>query len=241
MSTTHASPVAGLSEAVGLTVDVSLSTASGKGVRMNEKIRELMNQIAALDADLRKALQEQEANVRFKIHGKRVEFEESVRQTHLRLKSSFFHWLVTYRPQNLITGPIIYSMIVPLAILDLCVSFYQATCFPIYRIAKVRRGDYFVYDRQQLEYLNFIEKFHCTYCAYGNGLIGYVSEIVARTEEYFCPIKHARKVLASHARYERFLAYGDAADFEARLEQYRVDLGHDDETRAGQSPAGKHS
>jgi len=194
---------------------------------MNEKIRELMNQIAALDADLRKALQEQEASVRFKIHGKRVEFEESVRQTHLRLKSNFFHWLVTYRPQNLITGPIIYSMIVPLAILDLCVSFYQATCFPIYRIAKVRRGDYFVYDRQQLEYLNFIEKFHCTYCAYGNGLISYVSEIVARTEEYFCPIKHARKVLASHSRYERFLDYGDAADFEARLEQYRVALEED--------------
>ena len=192
---------------------------------MNEKIRQLLDQISALEEDLRKTVQEQEATLRFQIKGKRVEFEESIRQTHRRLKTGFFHWLVTYRPQNLITGPIIYCMIVPMLFLDLCVSFYQATCFPIYKIAKVRRGDYIVFDRQQLQYLNFIEKFHCTYCAYGNGLMAYVSEIVGRTEEYFCPIKHARKVLGNHTRYARFLSYGDAANYEARLEEYRLGLG----------------
>lgn len=123
---------------------------------------------------------------------------------------------MTYRPQNLITGPIIYGMIVPLAILDLFVSFYQATCFPIYGVPKARRGDYIVFDRQKLEYLNFIEKFHCTYCAYGAGLIAYVGEIVSRTEQYFCPIKHAHKILGTHSRYARFLDYGEAADYEAR-------------------------
>lgn len=192
---------------------------------MNEKISQLLDQISALEADLLKAVQEQEASARFKIKGKRVEFEESVRQAHRGLKNSFFRWLVTNRPQNLITGPIIYSMIVPMVFLDLCVSFYQATCFPIYGVTKVRRGDYIVFDRQRLEYLNFIEKFHCTYCAYGNGLLAYVSEIVARTEEYFCPIKHARKVLASHARYPRFLGFGEAADYAAKLEAFRQGLG----------------
>lgn len=191
---------------------------------MNERIHQLLDQMAVLEEDLRKAVQDQEKSVLFKIRGKRVEFEESVRQTHRRVKSGFFHWLVTYRPQNLITGPVIYSMIFPLVILDLCVSFYQATCFPIYRIGKVRRGDYIVFDRQQLEYLNFIEKFHCTYCAYGNGLIAYVGEIVARTEEYFCPIKHAHKVLGTHARYARFFEYGDASDFAAKLEKTRQNL-----------------
>jgi len=192
---------------------------------MNDRIRHLLDQMAALEEDLRVALQEQEAGVLFEIKGKRVEFEQSIREAHRRLKSGFFHWLVTYRPQNLITGPIIYSMIVPLALLDLCVSVYQATCFPIYGVARVRRGDYIVFDRQQLEYLNFIEKFHCTYCAYGAGLIAYVAEIVARTEEYFCPIKHARKMLGTHARYARFLDYGDAADYEQRLEAFRIGLG----------------
>jgi hypothetical protein len=192
---------------------------------MNEKIHQLLDQISALEDDLLKALQEQEASARFQIKGKRVEFEASVRQAHRQLKSNFFNWLTTNRPQNLITGPIIYSMIVPMLFLDLCVSFYQATCFPIYGITKVRRGDYIIFDRQQLEYLNFIEKFHCTYCAYGNGLMAYVSEIVGRTEEYFCPIKHARKALGNHARYARFLGYGEAADYAAKLEKFRVGLG----------------
>jgi hypothetical protein len=192
---------------------------------MNERIRRLLDQMSSLEEEMRLALHEQETSALYQIKGKRVEFEQSIREAHLRLKSGFFHWLVTFRPQNLITGPIIYSMIVPMAILDLAVSFYQATCFPIYGVAKVSRGDYFVFDRQHLEYLNFIEKFHCTYCAYGNGLIAYVAEIVARTEEYFCPIKHARKILGTHSRYARFLDYGDAANYEARLEEFRVGLG----------------
>jgi hypothetical protein len=191
---------------------------------VNEKIRQLLDQITLLEDDLSKAVHEQEAKALFQIKGKQVEFEESIRQTHGRLKSSFFHWLVTYRPQNLITGPIIYSMIFPFLILDLSVSFYQFTCFPIYKISKVKRSDYIIFDRQKLEYLNFIEKFHCTYCAYGNGLIAYTSEIVARTEEYFCPIKHARKVLGSHSRYARFLAYGDAEEYEKKLENFRVSM-----------------
>ena len=80
-------------------------------------------------------------------------------------------------------------------------------------------------DRQHLEYLEFIEKFHCSYCAYGTGLIAYISEVIARTEQYFCPIKHARKIRRTHARSARFLEYGDAQDYEAKLEQYRVALG----------------
>ncbi len=192
---------------------------------MNDSIRHLLNQITVLEEELQAALHEQEASVLFQIKGKRVEFERSIVEAHRRLKTGFLRWLVSYRPQNLITGPIIYSMIIPLLILDLFVSFYQATFFPIYRVAKVRRGDYLVFDRQQLEYLNFIEKFHCTYCAYGAGLIAYVGEIVARTEQYFCPIKHARKILGTHARYARFQEYGEAENYEARLEEFRITLG----------------
>jgi len=192
---------------------------------MNERINQILAQMATLEDDLRTAVNEQESRMFFEIKGKRVEFERSVREAHRKLKMNFFRWLVTNRPQNLITGPIIYAMVVPFLMLDLCVSFFQWSCFPIYGITKVRRADYIVYDRHQLGYLNFIEKFHCTYCEYANGLIAYLREIVARTEEYFCPIKHARKMLGTHARYARFLDYGDAADYEARLEAFRVGLG----------------
>jgi len=188
---------------------------------MNDRIQQILNQITELEDDLRIALNEQQTSMFFQIKGKRVEFEQSIKETHKRLKTNFFRWLITYRPQNLITGPIIYSMIIPLLITDFFVSFYQFTCFPIYGIKRVRRSDYIVYDRLQLNYLNFIEKFHCTYCAYGNGMIAYVSEVIARTEQYFCPIKHARKILGTHSRYDRFLEYGDAVDYEKKLEEYR--------------------
>jgi hypothetical protein len=192
---------------------------------MNERISLILAQMAALEGDLRTAVQEQESKMSFQIKGKRVEFESSVKAAHRKLKKNFFRWLVTNRPQNLITGPIIYAMIFPLMMLDMCVSFYQWACFPIYGVTKVRRSDYIVFDRHHLGYLNFIEKFHCTYCEYGNGLMSYMAEILARTEEYFCPIKHAHKMLGTHAHYNRFLDYGDAADYEARLEEYRVALG----------------
>jgi hypothetical protein len=192
---------------------------------MNDRINQILAEIAALEADLRTAVNEQESKMFFQINGKRIKFESSVKAAHQKLKKNFFLWLVTNRPQNLITGPIIYGMVIPLMVLDLLVSCYQWSCFPIYGIVKVRRSDYIAFDRHLLGYLNFIEKFHCTYCEYGNGLMGYMSEILARTEQYFCPIKHAHKILGTHGRYNRFLNYGDATDYEARLEEFRIALG----------------
>ncbi len=125
---------------------------------MNEKIRTLLDQITALEDELRTTLHEQESSVLFQIKGKRIEFEHSIKQAHRQLKMGFFRWVVTNRPQNLITGPIIYGMIVPLLVMDLFVSLYQATCFPIYGVTKVRRTDYIVFDRQHLEYLNFMNR-----------------------------------------------------------------------------------
>lgn len=195
---------------------------------MTEKIRTLLAEMNALEDELATTLREQQSKMFFLIDGKRIEFERTVREEHRKLKTNLFHWLVTYRPQNLLTGPIIYGMAIPLLLVDLCISFYQATCFPIYGIVKVRRANYFIFDRQHLAYLNIIEKFHCTYCAYGTGLIAYCSEIISRTEQYFCPIKHARKMLGNHQRYAGFLEFGDAPDYETKLEEYRLALGRTD-------------
>ncbi len=203
---------------------------------MNERITLLLAQMAALEDDLRTAVHDQESRMFFTLKGKRVEFEGTVKAAHRKLKKNFFRWLVTNRPQNLITGPIIYSMVFPMVLLDLLVTFYQWTCFPIYGISRVRRSDYIVFDRHNLGYLNFIEKFHCTYCEYGNGLMSYMVEILARTEQYFCPIKHARKLLGTHSRYNRFLDYGDAAEYEARLEEFRVALNKEKAKAAALKP-----
>ena len=102
------------------------------------------------------------APVKADFDGVCVRFEGAIRAAHRKVKWSIFHWIVTDRSQNVLTRPIIYALVNPLALVDLCVTFYQMTCFPVYKIAKVSRADYLVYDRRHLEYLNGFERFHCT-------------------------------------------------------------------------------
>jgi hypothetical protein len=89
-----------------------------------------------------------------------------------------------------------------------------------------------IFDRGHLAYLNAIERLNCMYCSYANGVIGYVREIAARTEQYWCPIKHARRVLGTHERYSKFCDYGDVEAFQAESTVLREGLSAQ---RAGES------
>jgi len=125
---------------------------------------------------------------------------------------------------TLLAAPVIYSLLLPLVLLDAWVLLYEAVCFPVYGIAKVPRARYFVFDRARLPYLNAIERLGCLYCSYANGLLGYAREVAARTEQYFCPIGHQRAPDCAHARYRHFPVYGDAAAFRSELERLRAAL-----------------
>jgi len=57
-----------------------------------------------------------------------------------------------------------------------------------------------------------------------DGVISYVREIAARTEQYWCPIKHARRVVGVHDRYSKFADYGDAVSYQAELAALRKEL-----------------
>ncbi|BBI99945.1 hypothetical protein FGKAn22_16380 [Ferrigenium kumadai] len=207
---------------------------------MNNRIRQIVQQIAALEDELNAAVEEHEQRLRYQLEGKRVVFEQAVREAHQRVKLGLFRWFLTVRPQNYLTMPVIYGAAVPLALFDLCISLYQLICFPVYRIARVKRVDYIVYDHQHLAYLNAIEKAHCLYCSYAVGLLAYAGEIIARTEQYFCPIKHARKVLAAHNRYDRFLEYGEADDFHGKLEAFRAELAKEKAAAASRPEIKEH-
>ena len=70
---------------------------------------------------------------------------------------------------HIVTAPVIYSLIIPFVLLDLFVTVYQLICFPVYKIEKVKRSDYLIFDRYHLAYLNTIEKINCAYCSYATG------------------------------------------------------------------------
>ena len=196
---------------------------------MNNRISQIIDQITALENELHTAVEQQEGRLRYRIEDKRIMFEQAISEAHLKLKTGIFRWFMTVRPQNYLTMPVIYSMLVPMVFFDLIVIFYQAVCFPVYGVAKVKRANYFIMDHQQLAYLNIIEKIHCMYCSYAVGLLGFASEVTARTEQYFCPIKHARKVLGAHSHYKHFLGYGDADNLHERIEELRASLAREAE------------
>ncbi len=188
---------------------------------MNPQIAVLVDKMRSLEAELEAELAKRRAELRVGLEKGRAIFEEEILRRHRELKTRLSAYLLGARPLVVLTAPIIYSMIVPFILLDLLVTIYQAVCFPVYGIPKVRRRDYLVFDRHHLAYLNALEKFNCAYCSYANGLISYVREIASRTEQYWCPIKHARRLIGAHAHYATFEDYGDAEGYRRRLEDWR--------------------
>lgn len=198
---------------------------------MNPKISELLDRIREIEHQIEEETKRRRAELQADFEDKRVRFEREVLAQHRRFKTGLLKYMITANWLSVLTAPLIYSVLGPLLLLDVFVTVYQRVCFPIYGIACVKRSDYFVYDRTHLAYLNVIEKINCAYCSYGNGLMAYAREIVALTEMYWCPIKHARKVLKAHPYYAGFVDYGDAQSYQNELERLRTQLSQIDRNK----------
>lgn len=194
---------------------------------MNPQIAVLIERIKSLEAELDAELAKRRADLRIGLERGKIIFERELLRRHRELQVKLSTYVLNARPLVVATAPVIYALIVPLVILDVFVMIYQAVCFPIYGIAKVPRGDYFVFDRGHLAYLNALEKLNCAYCSYANCLIAYVREVASRTEEYWCPIKHARRIMGTHARYSGFEDFGDAEAYRSQLERHRASLNNE--------------
>lgn len=159
----------------------------------------------------------------YRMDGRKVRIDAEARRKQRTHRKKLLAYLWNAPLLSYLTAPVIYLGLVPALALDAYVGLYQLLCFPAYGIPKARRGDYLVMDRSLLPYLNGIERMNCRYCSYFNGLISFVQEVAARTEQHWCPIKHARKPPVVHSRYSRFFEYGDAETYAGRLDQVRRD------------------
>jgi hypothetical protein len=173
--------------------------------------------LRSVEAEIETELAKRREELRFHLENRRIVFEREVLRIHREFKTRATRYLIDANPMMVLSAPVIYSLVIPIALVDLWVMAYQAICFPIYKIPKVRRRDYLVFDRHHLAYLNVIEKINCAYCSYANGAIAFVREVAARTEVYWCPIKHARRVLGPHPHYQGFADFGDAEAFRGKL------------------------
>jgi len=191
---------------------------------MYRDIDQLLSDMHALQDQLEKHFDEARERFRYTIKDGKVRFSREVQQFQRRFRTGSLRYLLQADLASIITAPVIYVMIVPLVLIDLSFTSFQQICFRAYGVPRVRRRDYLVIDRHRLAYLNTIEKFNCGYCGYGNGVMAYAREIISRTEQYWCPIRHARHINGAHERYPYYFAYGDAGAWQDGLSLVRRQL-----------------
>lgn len=206
---------------------------------MNDKLDSLLEQMHALEKEVLRELQRKEHEFFYEVRLGKVRFTEEARARHKLLVKKFTSYIRDSRFMILLTTPVILSCIIPIVIVDLAMIVYQAICFPVYGIPKVKRRDYIHLDRRHLKYLNWAEKLNCEYCGYANGVLACATEIAARTEQYWCPIKHALRMKSMHNRYRFFFDYGDAEHYREQIETVRRSFEDIDSEAAKEQAASK--
>ena len=191
---------------------------------MKPQIEAMLETIRKKEHDIELELQRRREGLKVDFEARRVRFEQEVLAQHKRFKLGVLKYMLSSDIKSILSAPLIYAVFFPMVVLDLFVWVYQWVCFPLYGLARVERAPYFVFDRVHLGYLNIIEKINCAYCSYGNGLMAYAREVVGQTEQYWCPIKHARKVLNAHPYYMGFVDFGDAQAYRTELDVLRAKL-----------------
>lgn len=191
---------------------------------MNPRIKEMVERMRQIEEELELELQRRRQELHADFGRRKVFFAREVREQQQRFKTGLWAYVSRAEWRHVLSVPFVYGVLPALLLLDAMVSLYQFVCFPLYRIARVPRADYFAYDRGHLAYLNLLEKINCVYCSYGNGLLAYAVEVVARTEQYWCPIKHARRMRQAHGRYSGFVDFGNAQAFRDELRGLREEL-----------------
>ena len=185
---------------------------------MATQLDTLTEKLRGIEAEIEVEMSKRREQLRFRLENRKIVFAQEVLRLHREIKTRLSRYILDAHPLVILVTPVIYALIVPIALLDLATMAYQAICFPVYGIPKVRRRDYLVFDRHHLAYLNAIEKLNCAYCSYANGVAGFFREVAARTEVYWYPIKHARRVLGPHPHYQGFADFGDAEGFRAKID-----------------------
>ncbi len=115
------------------------------------------------------------------------------------------------------SGTLLWLPLPVLILLDILISLYQAVCFPIYGIEKVKRSTYvLILDRNKLQYLTPMQKLGCMYCGYANGSLVYFKKIGGLTEKYWCGIMHENKegfINQPSQTEQNFSHFNDEEDF----------------------------
>ena len=196
---------------------------AGRIKSMNDEIAQLQAEIAVLQAKIEQKQQLERDSQPFEVENGKIKFEKHVHREHKTHKVSPISYVINLPLLYSISSPFVYGMIIPIAFLDLCLVIYQAVCFRVWKIPPARRSDYIVIDRHHLAYLNLWEKLNCVFCGYANGIFPWAVEIAGRTEQFWCPIKHAKRINQPHQYYHDYVEFGDWENWKHHPSRKKLD------------------
>ncbi len=88
---------------------------------MDARFAELLEKLRGAEADVEAELTRRREALRFDVHNRRVVFEQEVRRVHATMKKNALRYFAEARPLVVLTAPVIYSVIVPIIVLDIMV------------------------------------------------------------------------------------------------------------------------
>ncbi len=180
----------------------------------NDRIKRIYESIDNLKNDLKNEYDRLQVKYDFLVKNRKIIFSKEIKSYQKsKLKENLFSYIFTADIKHLLSAPFIYSIIFPAVFLDLFLMIYQYAAFPLYGIPRVSRKEYFAYDRRFLKYLNSLQKINCLYCSYVNWLFLFAVEIWSRTEQYWCPIKHATSGFAEGKYFNHYADFWDPDEF----------------------------
>ena len=104
---------------------------------MSPYVERFVERLRDAEDDLKREVDEQQRRWQSRVHRGRAWFDKELRESHRHLRQRIPAYIWEGNFLSLLTAPIIYSLLLPLVILDLWVTLYQWVCFPIYGMPRV--------------------------------------------------------------------------------------------------------
>jgi hypothetical protein len=103
---------------------------------MTSQLAALMEKMRSVESEIESELAKRREELRFGFENSRVVFEEEALRIHRAIKTRASRYLLQANPLVVLTAPVIYSLLIPIMLLDIFVIVYQLICFPVYKSRK---------------------------------------------------------------------------------------------------------
>ena len=92
---------------------------------MNTSLNDILERISQLEEELQSELKRRRDALEANFDHRRVHFEQAIVERHRRFKTSLLSYITQADLRNAISAPVIYSLIVPMLMLDAALTVYQ--------------------------------------------------------------------------------------------------------------------